>query len=343
MLAPVMHATTLLAHYPGGFAEPETMFLLAIALIADWAVGDMPLLFNIIPHPVRIIGALVGALEKRLNRDWRNDATRIRRGAFVVLLLVALFGGLGYVIAEFSRRYPYGWIVELFFVIVMLAQRSLFDHVYAVAVALREEGLDEAKTAVRHIVGRDLAHLDEHGVARAAIESCMENFSDGVVAPAFWYALLGLPGLFVYKTVNTMDSMIGHRSKRYRAFGKVAARLDDVMNLIPARLAGLMIVIAAFFSPTANPFRAFATVMRDSHKHSSLNAGWPEAATAGALNLALAGPRRYGEVIANDPWLGSGRARATEPDIRRTLFLYVIACAVDLAVVAGAGALRLIL
>jgi adenosylcobinamide-phosphate synthase len=332
----------MFAHYPGGIGEPTTMFLLAIALVADWAVGDLPFLFNFVPHPVRLIGRLVEALERRLNRDRRSEATRLRRGAFLVLFMVLLTGTIGYLIAEFARSYRWGWLIELFCVVVLLAQRSLFDHVYAVAVALREEGLEEGKAAVRHIVGRDLDHLDEHGVARAAIESCAENFSDGVIAPVFWYAILGLPGLFVYKTVNTMDSMIGHRSKRYRAFGMVAARLDDVMNLIPARLSGLMIAIAAVFTPTANPLRALTTIMKDSHKHASINAGWPEAAVAGALGLALAGPRRYGEVKVNDPWIGSGRARATEADIRRTLFLYVVACAVNLAVVAGTGGLRML-
>ena len=260
----------------------------------------------------------------------------LQSGKFLLLT-----GATGYFVAEFARHNHWGWFIELFCVVLLLGQRSLFDHVYAVAVALREEGLDEGKAAVRHIVGRDLDHLDEHGVARAAIESCAENFSDGVVAPVFWYAVLGLPGMFVYKAVNTMDSMIGHRSKRYRAFGMVAARLDDVLNLIPARLSGLMIALAAFFTPTANPFRAFATIMKDSHKHASINAGWPEAATAGALGLALAGPRRYGEVAVNDPWIGSGRARATEADIRRTLFLYAVACAIDLAVVTGIGGLRM--
>jgi adenosylcobinamide-phosphate synthase len=329
----------MIAHYHGGFAQPDTLLLLGLALLIDWAVGDMRFLFAIVPHPVRLMGALTSALERRLNRERRSDATRRRRGAFVVLFLVALAGAAGYVIADFVREFAYGWVIELFFVVVLLAQRSLFDHVYAVGVALRDEGLDAAKTAVRHIVGRDLDHLDEHGVARAAIESCAENFSDGVMAPVFWYALLGLPGLFVYKTVNTLDSMIGHRSKRYRAFGMAAARLDDVLSFIPARLSALVIALAAVFTPTANPFRAIATVFKDAGKHSSFNAGWPEAAMAGALGLALAGPRRYGEVLANDPWIGSGRARATEQDIRRSLFLYVVACAVTLAIVAAiAGA-----
>ena len=330
----------MLAEFPGGLARPDTLLLVLLALALDWVVGDMRILFRVVPHPVQLVGALVALLEKRLNREWRAAATRRLRGLFVVAVLIALAAILGFEIARLSRAVPYGWAIELFVVTALVAQRSLFDHVYAVAAALKGRGLAAAKREVRHIVGRDLDHLDDHGVARAAIESCAENFSDGVVAPVFWYVALGLPGLMVYKTVNTMDSMIGHRSVRYRDFGLAAARLDDVLNLVPARLAGVLIAVAALFAPTANPFRAFATMFRDARKHSSPNAGWPEAATAGALGLALAGPRRYGEVRADDPWIGAGRARATYQDIHRTLFLYVVACAVNAALLALLGVLR---
>jgi adenosylcobinamide-phosphate synthase len=330
----------MLAEFPGGLARPDTILLVLLALALDWVVGDMRVLFRVVPHPVQLVGALVAFLERRLNREWRAAATRRLRGLLVVAVLVALAAILGFEIARLSRAVPYGWVIELFFVTALVAQRSLFDHVYAVAAALKNRGLAAAKREVRHIVGRDLDHLDDHGVARAAIESCAENFSDGVVAPVFWYVALGLPGLMVYKTVNTMDSMIGHRSTRYRDFGMAAARLDDVLNLIPARLAGVLIAVAALFAPTANPFRAFATMVRDARKHSSPNAGWPEAATAGALGLALAGPRRYGEVRADDPWIGAGRARATYQDIHRTLFLYVVACAVNAALLGLLAVLR---
>src|SRR5690606_17129842 len=160
------------------------------------------------------------------------------------------------------------------------------DHVRAVAVGLGDN-LEAGRAAVSHIVGRDPAQLDEHGVSRAAIESLAENFGDGVIAPVFWYVLFGFPGLLVYKTVNTMDSMIGHRTERYRAFGMVAARLDDALNYFPARLSALMIALAAAVSPKANPFRAIKTMVRDAGKHRSFNAGWPEGAMAGALGIAL--------------------------------------------------------
>jgi len=195
-----------------------------------------------------------------------------------------------------------------------------------VAAALANGGLDGGRKAVRHIVGRDPMSLDVHGVARAAIESLAENFSDGVVAPVFWYLLLGLPGLLAYKMANTLDSMIGHRTPRYRAFGWAAARLDDVLNTVPAPLSGMLFAMAAVFAKNGRPAHAFTIMLRDGRKHHSPNAGWPESAMAGALGLALAGPRRYPEGLVADPWLGDGSARAGVSDISRGLQLYRLAC-----------------
>src|SRR5215470_17443950 len=212
---------------------------------------------------------------------------------------------------------------------VLVAQRSLYEHVAAVAAALASDGVVGGRAAVRHIVGRDPASLDAHGVARAAIESLAENFGDGVVAPVFWYLLLGLPGLFAYKMANTLDSMIGHRTPRYRAFGWAAARVDDVLNTVPAPLSGLLLAVAAAFTKNSRPGRAVAVMVRDGRKHHSPNAGWPESAMAGALGLALAGPRQYPEGPVADPWLGDGSARAGVPDIVRGLQLYRIACLIQ--------------
>ena len=190
-------------------------------------------------------------------------------------------------------------------------------------------GVTAGRKAVSQIVGRDPETLDEFAVARAAIESLAENFSDGVVAPALAYLLFGPVGLCAYKALNTLDSMIGHRSLRYEWFGKAAARLDDVVNLIPARLSGIMLILAALITPTANPWRAAVTMVRDARKHRSWNAGWPEGAMAGALDLALAGPRRYGLDIVRDPWIGEGRARALPRDISRALLLFAMACLIQ--------------
>jgi len=211
-------------------------------------------------------------------------------------------------------------------VTLLVAQRGMVSHGIGVIRALRRDGVAAGRRAVARIVGRETEALDEHGIARATIESCAESYADGVVAPIFWYLLLGLPGLAAYKAVNTMDSMIGHRSERYAAFGMAAARLDDALNWLPARLAGLLIVCAACFVPRAAPLKALTTMLRDARKHASPNAGWPEAASAGALDLALIGPVRYAGGAAKSTWLGDGRARATIPDMRRMLALFAVAC-----------------
>ena len=207
----------------------------------------------------------------------------------------------------------------------LLAQRGLYEHAAAVAAGLRE-GLAQGRAAVARIVGRDPEQLDGPAVARAAIESTAENFADGVAAPVFWGAVLGLPGMLAYKAVNTADSMIGHRSSRYMDFGRFAARLDDVASWLPARLAALLILAAASFSPGTTPAAGWRAMGRDAALHRSVNAGWPEAAMAGSLGLRLAGPRRYGGQPVEDAWMGDGTPLATPADIRRALKILVRAC-----------------
>lgn len=318
----------------GGSGANDALILL-LALFIEAIVGDLRPLFRVVPHPVAAFGRLVGALDRRLNRDIRSERNRILRGAVVVIVLVTIVAALGWLIDLFARKVPYGEILELAVLVILIAQRGLFDHVRRVGAALREDGLEAGRAAVAQIVGRDVKGLDEHGVCRAAIESSAENFNDGVLAPVFWYVLLGLPGLMMYKAVNTMDSMIGYTTERHRAFGMAAARLDDVLNFFPARISGLVIACAALFVPTANAAAAFRVMFRDAGKHRSLNAGWPEGAMAGALDLALGGPRIYdGEPVA-DPWIGGGRARANHRDIRRALYMFTVACLINAGVVAG--------
>ncbi len=212
-------------------------------------------------------------------------------------------------------------MLEAIVVAVFLAEKSLIDHVTAVERALLAEGIEGGRRAVSMIVGRDVSVLDEAGVSRAAIESAAENFSDGVVAPAFWFLLLGLPGLFVCKVVNTANSMIGHRSARHEAFGWAAARFDDLLNFLPARLSVLLIGAAAAVSGKAAG-AALRCARSDAAKHKSPNAGWPEAALAGALGLALGGPRRYGETAVDGAWLNPAGRQASGPaDIRAAIRL----------------------
>jgi adenosylcobinamide-phosphate synthase len=316
---------------PSALVDPLVLLLLALAV--DAVFGDMPLLFRWVPHPVVVAGSTIEFLERRLNRDTRDEATRRLRGALVAAAVALGAAAAGILILEMTRQLAWGWAIETFLAAVLVAQRGLHDHVKAVAAALDAGGLAAGRDAVRHIVGRDPESLDEHGVARAAIESLAENFADGVVAPVFWYVIAGLPGMLAYKAVNTLDSMIGHRSPRYLAFGMVAARLDTAMSFLPARIAGFILAVAAVIAPTANPGAALRTMWRDAGKHRSVNAGWPEGAMAGALGLALAGPRRYGAEPVNDPWIGDGRARATSHDIRRALYVFIVACLVHAALV----------
>ncbi|CAA7612623.1 adenosylcobinamide-phosphate synthase CbiB [Magnetospirillum sp. SS-4] len=317
-----------------GHAPDPLLLLLVMAMGLDAALGEMNGLFRLIPHPVVVIGRIIAVLERRLNQPERPESSRRLRGILVALGLTLAALGIGYGVAFLARALPHFWLAEVFLAATLLAQRSLFQHVRDVADALRNNGLEAGRYAVSRIVGRDPQSLDEHGVIRAAIESLAENFADGVVAPVFWYVVLGLPGLLAYKTVNTLDSMIGHRNDRYRAFGMASARLDDLLNLIPARLAGLMLVLAAPFVPRGRPFAAIRTMLSDSRHHRSPNSGWPEAAAAGALDLALGGPRKYPGLVVDEKWIGAGRARATPADLRRALHLYVVACILDLGAVA---------
>jgi len=317
----------------------DPLVLLLLALLFEAYVGEMRSLFRAVRHPVRIIGDMVGFFDRRLNREQRSEMDRAVRGALVVLIVVVAAVTVGWGVSWLSFHHPLGWIIEFLGLIALLSARGLYDHVRAVAVALKE-GVDAGRRAVAHIVGRDPESLDQAGVARAAVESLAENFCDGLVAPVFWYVLFGFPGLLAYKAVNTMDSMIGHMTPQYRAFGMTAARLDDVLNLIPARLSGLFIVLGAVFVGTANPGGALKVMWRDAGRHRSVNAGWPEGAMAGALGLKLAGPRHYKTRTVNDPFIGDGTADATVKDINRALYLYVVACLINAMWVAAIAMVR---
>jgi len=302
------------------------MLSLLIALVVDALSGEPDWLYARVPHPAVIMGRAVAWCDRTLNRETDPPARRRVMGILTVLILVSGALGLGCGLHALLSPLPGGFVIEGVLGSSLLAQRSLLEHVARVSTGLKR-GLAEGRRAVSMIVGRDPEALDEAGVARAAIESCAENYSDGVVAPALWFALLGLPGLLAYKIVNTADSMIGHRSPRHLAFGWAAARLDDLVNLPASRLAAFTIVVSASLTG-GRPLGAIRAVLRDAGKHRSPNAGWPEAATAGALGFALAGPRRYAGVMVDDAWMGNGRSDLSAPDIDRTVRLILVACGV---------------
>jgi adenosylcobinamide-phosphate synthase len=314
-----------------------------IALLVEAALGYPDGLFRLIRHPVIWIGALIGALDRGLNDPALSAAHRRLRGALSLLFLLGVVFGAGLLVQLMAMVWLGRWLGIVVLAVIgssLLAQRSLHDHVAAVAVGLESGGLAAGRAAVSRIVGRNPERLDEAGVVRAAIESLAENFSDGVVAPAFWGAVLGLPGMAAYKAVNTADSMIGHRTPRHQAFGWAAARFDDVVNLPASRLAALFILVGARLM-RADWRAGGRAVRRDAGHHRSPNAGWPEAAMAGALGLRLAGPRVYGEIMVQDGWMGDGRAEATVADLRRALAIVRAACAVQMAVMAALALLAM--
>lgn len=312
------------------------LLLLLVGLAIDAWFGDMPAVFSRVLHPVVLAGRAIAFFDRRLNREIRSEASRCVRGIVTVVVLVGLAAAIGLSIQRVCRGSLVGAAVETLLISVLVAQRSLYEHVADVAEALDRGGLAAGRDAVRHIVGRDPMRLDAYAVARAAIESLAENFSDSVVAPVFWYLLLGLPGLLAYKMANTLDSMIGHKTPHYLSFGWAAARFDDLVNLLPARISGLLIAAAALFAKKGRPGRALAIMLRDARKHRSPNAGWPEGAMAGALGLALAGPRHYPEGAVIDPWVGEGTAQVATSDIRRALSLYKLACLMEGGLLLGA-------
>ncbi|MBV8661593.1 MAG: cobalamin biosynthesis protein CobD [Hyphomicrobiales bacterium] len=313
---------------------PSPTLALAACLI-EAAAGYPAPLYRAIQHPVTWMGAWLAVLEARLNRPSGAFARRRAAGVVALALYLAPVAALACAAVWLAPTGLLGFVPLALIAASLPAQRSLDEHVRAVALALEREGLAAGREAVSRIVGRNVAMLDEAGVARAALESLAENFSDGIVAPLFWLALGGLPGGALYKAINTADSMIGHRSDRYLAFGWAAARLDDLVNLPASRLAALWLLIAALLIPGARPAEGWRALRRDAHRHRSPNAGWPEAAMVGALGLKLAGPRVYGETRVDDAYMGEGRAAATAADIRRGLALYRLACVVEAVMLAA--------
>ncbi len=311
--------------------------LALLALVIDAACGYPAWLYQALGHPVSWMGRLIAWCEAGWNGPQLSPAQRRFNGVaalFVCIVAAVAASSALVLVAEWLLPHLLSVLVLAAAAATLLAQRSLFQHVALVAAALQQRGLAEGRDAVAQIVGRDTSALDAAGIARAAIESLAENFSDGVVAPVFWLLLGGLPGAALYKTVNTADSMIGHKSERYRAFGWASARLDDLLNLPASRLAALWIVIAAAVLPDTSASAALGVVQRDARRHRSPNAGWPEAALAGALGLKLAGPRVYDGVLVAEPWLGEGSTDAGVSDISRALRLYGVACGVQASAVA---------
>jgi adenosylcobinamide-phosphate synthase len=295
---------------------------MAVAMVVDALVGWPNSLFARVGHPVVWLGRLITALDARWNREVDRPAMRRMAGVAAALLVIVLSVELALILQRMIPPGLAGMVLLGILAWPFVAFRSLYDHVAAVRDRLRAGDVEAARNKVAQIVGRDPFKLDQAGIARAAIESLAENTSDAIVAPIFWGALFGLPGIIGYKAVNTLDSMIGHRNERHKFFGWAAARIDDAANFLPARLTGLQFVA---LSAGARRLQALACVWRDARHHRSINAGWPEAAIAAALGVRLCGPRFYDGKLADEPWLNAAAADPAAADITKALELYVAA------------------
>jgi adenosylcobinamide-phosphate synthase len=306
---------------------PQPWIVLA-CLALEAVIGYPAALHARIPHPVVWAGQAINALERGWNGQRYSFAVRRLLGCLAILFVTGLAVAAGILVQKAAGQGVFGTILVVAVGTVGLAQRSLFVHVNDVLRALRVQDLPTSRERVGRIVGRDTRALDETAVAAAALESLAESFNDGIVAPVFWFVLCGLPGLFAYKVLNTADSLIGHKEERWRAFGWAAARADDVANLLPARLAGLLLVLAGG--------GGLGVMLRDASKHASPNAGWPEAAMAGALGVRLGGPAMYDGVLHERPVFGAGDGPAAG-ELARGLRIYVVACGLLWVIVAVAG------
>lgn len=303
---------------PGLFIfAASSLAIAAVAMLIDRLLGYPNGLQDRVGHPVEWIGSMIAAQDAALNKG----ESRRMKGVIALTVIVALVLAVTVPLTLWLRGLESGWIAEALLASALLSQKSLDDHVYAVAAGLRKS-LAAGRDAVRHIVGRDPARLERSGVVKGAIESLAENMSDGVTAPLFWLVLAGLPGIALYKAVNTADSMIGHKSERYSEFGRASARLDDLLNLVPSRVTGWLIAVAAAILPGVSGKDSIGAMARDARNHSSPNAGWPEASMAGALGIRLGGPRSYGGKRVELPFMGNGRAKLDTGDIDRALRVY---------------------
>ena len=302
---------------------------LFFALILDWFIGDPPGVWKRLPHPVVIIGKVIDFLDEKLNRASLSDAEARGRGVIALLLLVISAWLVGVALVWFFDALGIvGWIFEVITISIFIAQKSLADHVASVAQSIRIDGVEGGRRAVSQIVGRDTDALEEPGICRAAIESLAENFSDGAVAPVFWYLVFGLPGLIVYKAINTADSMIGHKNTRFINFGRATALLDDLVNWPASRLSAILIaIVAGIHGGFSFGLMVLQRTMQDAGTHRSPNAGWPETAMAASLGIALGGPRNYRDESVVEPVLNAGsRLKVSVTDIDHSLRVFRNSC-----------------
>tara|TARA_B100000315_G_scaffold260922_1_gene327402 strand:- start:7852 stop:8853 length:1002 start_codon:yes stop_codon:yes gene_type:complete len=310
----------------GGF---DPLILLLMALVIETYAGQLSFISRLTGHPVGALEKLILWFDRKLNRESRSQMDRAVRGGLMAIVVIWVSFAIGWGIAWLSQMLPFAWIFETILLVMLISQRGVYSAVRKIGVALRDHGLEAARDSLTPLTNEAPEHMDGHGVARAGIEISCIALTTRVVAPVFWYVLFGFPGLLTYQAVMTMNDLLGHKTDRHRAFGFTAARLNDILLLIPAQLSGLFVVLASLFVPTAHPGRAFTTMLRDARKYRNYNLGVTLAALAGAFNLALAGPRKFSQETKHEHWLGTGTAQVTHQDIRLSLYLFATACLIN--------------
>lgn len=314
---------------------------LTLALLLDAVFGEPNWLWTRIPHPVVLIGRFISRFDQRMNLENRTPFRRMRAGITALIRLIFVVGALtfGLLFLAYQIHPLLGFAFSTLTGAIFLAQRSLHDHVAAVYGPLYADDLPAARQALSMIVGRKTDTLDEEGIARAALETLAENHSDGIIAPAFWMLIGGAPGIALYKAINTADSMVGYKNDRYLHFGWASAKLDDVVNWLPARLCVGLILLGVLITKFSGRKDAFnwpdwESIRRDAPTHASPNAGWPEASYASSLGVALGGPRTYPDHTVEAPFINDlGRKNLTAANIRSGLALFRATCAATLLVV----------
>jgi adenosylcobinamide-phosphate synthase len=308
------------------------LLILVLAIVLDMSVGDPDWIWRKLPHPVVFFGKIISTLDRHLNRIRDNRRMRKRFGILALIIMLALVLIIGVVLSSVFRQFGViGFVIEVIIVAMLIAQKSMSDHIKNIIAPLSSGDIKGARYAVSMIVGRQTSEMNASDVTRSSIESLAENFSDGVVAPIFWYALLGLPGILMYKMLNTADSMIGHKTVEYEDFGWASAKLDDLANWLPARLSSLLIAVSALILIGPKSFKnVIWTVLNNSSLHRSPNAGWPETAMAGALGIVLSGPRIYGQQTSPELYLNpTGRLDLTHLDLEKAINVFWLSCIVE--------------
>lgn len=317
---------------PGG--GPDSLFFLLIALVVNALLGGFSVPFLKPFHPEAIFGRASSCFDGRLNREKRSPRNRIIRGALVVLVLAGLAFAAGVGLLNYMASAPFGRYIEILLLAVLIPERQVFDEARQLGTALKGERFNPAQLPFLAQGNFDSAKMDSFAFARFAIERLAERFGKDVVAPVFWFVLLGLPGVFLSRAVRVLETRIGGTDASHRAFGFAARRLDAALGFLHARLAGLVLMAAALFTSTASPARSARQLGPEGWKHPDRNAGWPVAAMAGALDLALLGPKKGEAEKKDEPWIGSGRARATHQDIKRALYLFFVGAVLNFGLVA---------